>query len=241
MFALPTVAQASWGNGSHRCSKGSGHHCYAFSEGGYPVNTYAVRGFQDTHYSTVYDCANEEGQPGTGGFVDDEMWVTPKSKDGLGYLEVGQLVGRGYCDQRPHVFLNEISPSNPEVEHMEVSSLPTVSNQYNMYAISDIPYKDGEWFIYYRIPSESSVWTEARAFGGGWGDVALEEESGMEAATNIQPSFEGSTNTANTNVSITPFEGWTNWTGVHYFAEAGNTCINPLGNGEGNADVAACG
>jgi len=230
--ALPTqAAQASWGtNPYHHCSMGENHHCYSIAAAG--INTYATIGVQDTHYSTVYGCAE-------GGFVTNEMWVTPESRDD-GWIEAGQLVGRGYCDQRPHVFFAELSPTNPNVFHIEVSTLPTYSGQYNMYAISDIPEKNGNWHTYWRIPNESGSWSEGPTFGGGWSTKMVSQESGMEAATETQPSYEGSEETAYTNKSIIPYEGWVNWYGSEYYAEEGNTCIAPLGNGPGNANVAAC-
>ncbi len=229
---LPVTAQASWGRNPNRhCSMGENHHCYAFGEA--QINTYATIALENTHFSTVYDCSE--------GFVTNEMWITPESvsHDGA-WIEAGQIIGRGYCDQRPHVFFAELSPSNPNVFHIEVSTLPTWSNQYNLYAISDLPEKNGNWHTYYRIPNESGVWSPGPTYGGGWSKTMLEQESGMEAATEIEPSYEGSEETAYTNTSIIPYEGWYNWTGAKYFAEEGNTCIQPLGNGAGNANVAAC-
>ncbi len=230
--ALPTgAAQASWGTNPYQhCSMGENHHCYAMAVD--RINTYATIGLEETRASTVYGCAE-------GAFVTNEMWVTPESRDN-GWIEAGQLVGRGYCDQLPHLFFAELSPTNPNVFHIEVSSLPTYSHQYNMYAISDIPEKNGHWHTYYRIPNESSVWSEGPTYGGGWSAKMTGQQSGMEAATETEPIYEGAEQTAYTNKSIIPYEGWVNWNGAELYAEEGNTCIQQLGSAPGNASVAAC-
>ena len=227
----PETAGASWGHRAPYCSKGEGHHCYAISSAS--INAWASIGLQDTHFSTVYDCAS-------GGFVSNEMWVEPESKD-EGWLEVGQIVGYGYCDQVPHLFYAELSPTNRNVFHIMVSTAAVPSQSYNWYAISDIPEHNGRWHIYYSSPPGYTGWNNWAEYGGGWGTTAKHEQAGMEAATESHPSYEGSMETAYTNTSIVPFEGWVNWNGAEYFAEAsGNTCIVPLGNGPGNANVAAC-
>jgi hypothetical protein len=99
-----------------------------------------------------------------------------------------------------------------------------------MYAISDIPYKDGEWYVYYRIPNESGVWTSPKAFGGGWSEKTAYEQSGMEIAQNRAPQYEGATEVAWTNQSIQPGSAWEPWTGAEYLEPPGpgNTCIAPL-------------
>ncbi len=231
MAALaPAAATASWGN-APRCSESEGHHCYAFSE--IRGASWAEIGLQDTHFSTVYDCAS-------GGFVTNEMWVTPESKDGA-WLEVGQMVGAGYCDQVPHLFYAELSPSNPNVFHLYLSPAAVPSQSYNWYAISDIPEHNGRWHIYYSSPPGYTGWNNWAEFGGGWSPLTAWAQSGMEAATEVKPSYEGSTETAYTNTSIVPFNGWSNWIGATLYAEpSGNTCILPIGNGPGNVNVAAC-
>jgi hypothetical protein len=144
----PETAGASWGHRAPYCSKGEGHHCYAISSAS--INAWASIGLQDTHFSTVYDCAS-------GGFVSNEMWVEPESKD-EGWLEVGQIVGYGYCDQVPHLFYAELSPTNRNVFHIMVSTAAVPSQSYNWYAISDIPEHNGRWHIYYSSPPGYTGW-----------------------------------------------------------------------------------
>jgi hypothetical protein len=113
-----------------------------------------------------------------------------------------------------------------------------------MFAISDIPTKNGDWHTYYRIPNESGVWTEFASYGGGWSPEMYEEEAGMEAADTEAPNYEGAEETLYTNSSIEwPVKNGYNWTGAYSWAEYGNTCIQALtgaGAGPGDNAEATC-
>jgi hypothetical protein len=106
---------------------------------------------------------------------------------------------------------------------------PTWAHQWNLFAISDIPTKNGDWHTYYRIPNESGVWTEYASYGGGWSAKMHEEEAGMEAADTSQPSYEGADATLWTNESIEwPVKSGGSWTGATPWSESGSTCITPV-------------
>ncbi|HEX3391403.1 MAG TPA: hypothetical protein VHS55_02460 [Solirubrobacteraceae bacterium] len=223
----PSTANATWGQG---CSEGK--HCYAFAEVG--IKTFAAIGLQDTHFSTVYDC-------GSGGFVDNEMW---NSFAGLeGWIEVGQAVGSPYCDQVPHLFNAEETSKGVYHEYLSPAAVP--ENSYNWYAISDLAEENGLWHVYYSSPPGYTGWNNWAEYGGSWPRSMSYEESGMEVATEVKPSYEGSSETAYTNESLTPYVGWSNWYGARLFAESGSTCILPLPPGEGeapgNSKFGACG
>lgn len=239
LFA-PAAAQANWGAGN-KCTNNLPavpHHCYAYAKSS--INTLAVISYENTQEgSYVHECGLNEGA------ISQELWAVPQSKD-AGWLEVGQIMGDGYCDQQPHLFYAEEPPVHPGYK-IAVSNSASPEDQFNMYAISDIPYKDGEWYIYYRIPSGSGVWTAAASFGGGWSETTRHEESGMEVVQGQQPLYEGDDEVAYTNNSIqwgTP--GWNGaWPGAEYFSEPGSTCIVPLSGAgyasPGNAAEGACG
>jgi hypothetical protein len=72
------------------------------------------------------------------------------------------------------------SPSWNEIINFEESSLPTFGSQYNYFAISDIPEKNGRWYTCWWIPNEGSTWSLFGAWGGGWSAKTLSEEAGME-------------------------------------------------------------
>jgi hypothetical protein len=159
--------------------------------------------------------------------VTQEMWAFPKAEIGGAlhnhWVEVGQIIGRGYCDQEPHIFSAEMPPdtNNEGLFHFEESGLPSPEHQLNMYAISDIPEKNGRWYTYYRIPNESGAWTAfASTYGGGWSTTMLEEQSGMEVADTQAPSYEGAEETLWTNGSIEwPVKTGGSWTGAYSWAE----------------------
>lgn len=235
LFTLGTgSASADWGiSGACGERDAPNEHCYALAEDN--IETYATVALQETRFATVPNCES--------GFVTNEMWVTPKAPDSEHWIETGQIVGRGYCDQEPHIFTAEQPPDSKEFHFIE-STLPTWEHQLNMYAISDLPEKNGRWHTYYRIPNESGVWTEFTSYGGGWSTEMYEEEAGMEAADYYAPSYEGAEETAYTNYSIQwPLTKGYNWTGAYSWAEYGNTCIQALtgsGAGPGNNAVAVC-
>jgi hypothetical protein len=229
VMTMPTTAGASWGPKSPYCS--DSNRCYALTEA--PANTYAAIGTQDTHFATVYDC-------GSGGFVDNEMWISFVGKSG--WIEVGQAVGSPYCDQLPHLFNAEQTSKGVYHEYLSPATVP--ENSYNYYAISDIPEKNGLWHVYYSSPPGYTGWNNWAEYGGGWPTKLTVEESGMEIATEVQPSYEGSSEVANTNTSLVPYNGWFSWSGVKEYRQSG-TCILPLppgeGQGPGNSKFGACG
>jgi hypothetical protein len=239
LFVLGTgSASANWGlYGKCGLNSTPNEHCYALAED--DITTYATVALQETRIASVPDCES--------GFVTNEMWVTPKAEIGgplsEHWIETGQIVGRGYCDQKPHIFTAEVAPDSHEFHFVE-STLPTWAHQLNMYAISDLPEKNGRWYTYYRIPNESSVWTVFTSYGGGWSTEMYEQESGMEAADYYAPNYEGAEETLYTNSSIEwPVKNGYNWTGANSWAEYGNTCIQALtgsGAGPGNDAVATC-
>jgi hypothetical protein len=231
---IPASAQAGWGAGG-KCTNGRAakpKHCYAEAQD--DIATYAAIGYQDTVAGDhEYECGTEEG-------ISNELWAIPESQTG-GWIEIGQEMGDGYCDQQPHLFIAEEPPVHKGFK-IEVSNSPSPENQWNMYAISDLPERNGKWHTYYRIPNESGVWAEGPQFGGGWSAKMRQEQSGMEVIQNQQPIYEGATLTAVTETNLEANR--TNWVGYTAFAESGSTCILPL-TGEfaapGNVAVGACG
>ncbi len=229
-LAITTPAQARWGNGNE-CSL-DGEHCYSLTRA--HDSAYAAIGYQYTVFATVY-CTSEEA------FVDQEMWVFPEAVDKhRDWIEDGQTVGDPPdCNQRPYIFFAEVSPDT-NTYHEVLSTLPTWSGQYNLFAISDLPEKNGNWHTYYRIPNESSVWSEGPTWGGGWSAKIHEEEAGMEAAAEYEPSYEGKSETAYTNTAISPlYDNWYNWTGAVNEAEYGSTCVASQGT-VGDINTATC-
>lgn len=160
-----------------------------------------------------------------------------------GWIEVGQAVGYPYCDQVPHLFNAEQTAKGVYHEYLSPAAVP--ENSYNWYAISDLPEKNGLWHVYYSSPPGYTGWNNWAEYGGGWPTKMNQEESGMEVAAEVKPWYEGSSETAYTNVNLTPFEGWSNWYGAKLYAEYGSTCILPLPPGEGeapgNSKFGACG
>lgn len=79
-------------------------HCYALAEDS--ISTYATVSLEETRYSSVPNCSSA--------FVTQEMWAFPKAEIGGAlhnhWVEDGQIVGRGYCDQEPHIFSAEMPP-----------------------------------------------------------------------------------------------------------------------------------
>jgi hypothetical protein len=231
------TASAKWGL-YDACGPGGAEHCYAEAED--DIETFAIVGLEETRYATVPGC-NEDAA------VSNEIWADPKAEIGGGlldhWIETGQVVGEFYCDQKPHVFTAEVAPGSWEY-HFEESGLPTWEHQLNMYAISDIPEKNGRWYTYYRIPNESGVWTVNKSYGGGWSKLMYAQASGMEAADSEAPSYEGAEETLWTNGSIEwPVKTGGGWTGAKSWAEYGNTCIQALtgsGAGPGNDALATC-
>jgi hypothetical protein len=161
------------------------------------------------------------------------MWTLPKAEndEGAHWIETGQIVGRGYCDQEPHIFTAEMPPDHPSSStyfHFEESTLPSPEDQLNMFAISGIPEKNGNWYTYYRIPNESNHWTAFKSYGGGWSTKMLGEEVGMEAADNVAPSYEGADEVLYTNSSIEwPVKNGYNWTGAYSHANTGTPASRP--------------
>jgi hypothetical protein len=239
LFALGAgSASASWGL-FNTCNENNSEHCYALAED--DIETYATVALQETRVASVPNCGS--------GFVTQEMWAFPKAEIGgqldEHWIETGQIVGRGYCDQKPHIFTAEEVPDAREDLHFEESSAPTWEHQLNMYAISDLPEKNGLWHTYYRIPNESGVWSEfGSTYGGGWSTEMYEENAGMEVSDTEAPYYEGAEETAYTNYSIQwPLKNAYNWTGADSWAEYGNTCIQALtgsGAGPGNNAEAVC-
>jgi len=231
-------ASANWGRGN-ACgvkSEPVNEHCYALAED--DIEAFAIVDLEETLSASVPNCGE--------GFVTQEAWATPESTGGsrARWVESGQIVGRGFCDQEPHIFSAEVAPTNNEF-HFNESGLPSPEHQLNMYAISDIPVK-GDWRTYYRIPNESNHWTEFESYGGGWSALMYEQEAGMEAADTSQPSYEGLDETLWTDESIEwPLKSKIggSWTGAKPFSMAGDTCIAPVtgsGAGPGNYVEAVC-
>jgi hypothetical protein len=184
-FLVCASAQAKWGR-NNACGVSTyptDTHCYAVT--GVETPAYATIGYQDAVYASLPECSNAEA------FVSQEEWTAPKSTLAGGWIEDGELTGGGYCDNKPHIFFDERSPTRNEIINFEESSLPTYGNQYNYFAISDLPEKNGRWYTYWRIPNEGSTWSLYAAWGGGWSAKTLSEEAGMEISDESKPTYEG--------------------------------------------------
>jgi len=131
------------------------------------------------------------------------------------------------------------SPKSEEIIDFEESTLPTYRGQYNDYALSDIPEKNGRWYTYWRIPEESSSFSAGETFGGGWSAKTAGGEAGMEIADESQPTYEGMTETAWTNTTIYPPPDESNWTGASSWGMEGSTCVG-LQSLPGNINTGAC-
>jgi hypothetical protein len=80
--------------------------------------------------------------------------------------------------------------------------------------------------------------------GWRWSPYMNSENSGINIGTEEAPGYEGAGETLWTDGSIEwPVKTGGNWTGSTYFAEYGNTCVQPLsgaGEAPGNAAYASC-
>jgi hypothetical protein len=233
LLVCTPAAQAKWGH-DNECGVSTyptDTHCYALT--GVATPAYATIGYQDAVYASLPECSNAEA------FVSQEEWTAPKSALAGGWIEDGELTGGGYCDNKPHIFFDERSPTQNKIINFEESSLPTYGNQYNYFAISDLPEKNGRWYTYWWIPNEGSTWSLFGAWGGGWSAKSLSEEAGMEISDESKPTYEGKSETALTDTTITPPPGWYNWAGAWAYGEEGSTCIGSLGV-PGNISTGAC-
>jgi hypothetical protein len=162
LFTLgASSANAAWGISSH-CS--TTKWCWSQAEDNLKV--YSVVGLEETRFENSIGCDGSLYQkvaafPEPVHFAGDN-W--PEERGDLKYIEIGQLFGHGYCDNAPHLYTSEIDPSTGAL-HIVISGPPTWEHQLNMYAISDGA-KNGAFQVYYRIPNESSVWTELASWGG---------------------------------------------------------------------------
>jgi hypothetical protein len=175
------AADASWGK--EKCS--SETHCYAIAEWAMTGGTESVRGAEDVPTTNVFNAQEWE----SGGFVDDELWVSFPNKSG-GWLESGQTAGwtalgrTDCCTSHPFIALslNSSGYGYEEYVWITVNAEPT-----NVYSIQD-PSANGVWCFYINGTNQG-----CKSKPSYWAEYSSNVKAGIEASSHYQtPENSGS-------------------------------------------------
>jgi hypothetical protein len=215
MLLLPAGATAGWGpTGACKALPNSAH-CYGLAD----RNVEAYGGvlssidFVDTTpvvYNGIQTPYAEQGR------VDEEEWISWPAKPNE-WIETGQENGPFGCCSDVTFYAEKKSGVYKESEqHYGVAQ-----GSYNHYVLYDAE-RNGRWHIYWGC-------CEVGYYGGGWPVYLMEQEAGIEAATEVQPY-----NWGRQEVAASDGGEWTSWSGATWYHDPG-VCIAT------NVDSAAAG
>ena len=205
-------AQATWGpNGE--CGVGETHHCYALAE-------HRVSGGALASIVFVYSMAmNIPKSETSAAFSSHEQWISFDSEPS-GWIETGQAGGYPYGCCSLHPFYAE----KLKGVYKETLSSGTVEGYtYNHYVLYDSE-RNGRWHIYWGC-------CEVGYYGGGWPEKFNEQEAGVEAADEEEPS-----SWMRDEVAWSQGGEWFPWAGAKNFTKGLNMCLhaNPESSAAGN-------
>jgi hypothetical protein len=183
---------------------------------------------QDTETGNVPDWEQ-------GGFASHEEWISfPKQRVG-GWVETGQLVGKGLDCCYAHRFFAEETPQHVYHEYDEYPS-GVGGKVYNYSALYDVE-RNGVWHIWWGCPPQTYTWCEVGAYGGGWPVYLTHQEAGIEVGSEYRPVTNGRDEVAASNGGEWwPWSGATYWRGPAGICIARNGQLPAAGNLEFNAN-----
>jgi hypothetical protein len=219
-LAIPSTASANWGPYAN-CNQGN--HCYGLTERA--AGNLSIIDDQNNLYTTVSD-----GGVYGGPFVTNEEWAS-EHLGPYAWVEVGQLMGwNDCCTAYPFYAIQDKSGWF----FVELAPGPVASGagQYNYSMIWDA-YHNGCWYAYWS--GATNTWNPFPVgMNCGKGVYITEQEDGMEASDNTEPSHRGRDGVmaSEGRTSGNPPSEWFLWTGAQYNHDPG-ICVGPnpeLGN-----------
>ncbi len=203
-FGLSSAALANWGP-SNECgikSEPVNEHCYAIAERS--THKLASIAAENARSMEVHDWAS-------GAFVDMEEWISFSGYNG--WVETGQTAGNGSDCCTLHPFYAELGPHETYHEYVSPEGIQGGYKVYNYFLLFDSLHNGGwnvEWgcnpWGKYDLP-----WCRAGEYTG-WPEYFVEQESGVEDATTIEPNEWGKD-----EVAASEGGSWEAWTGAKWY------------------------